>query len=610
MANLKKFGLIAALLAIGLFGSSCGDSGDSGGEGGADPLGGDTLAEAKAKVEKAGTNVMDLKAVRDWIQLKAAEKGPSKLDLELLADDVRTKIVVSFRSLVRDLSDSDTATASKLRAWADGIIDAEAGKKPADRDPLAQSLAAQMEFLWEIAMKADPNNAALRTKLGYVEHTKDLGSYLELSFIDEDKDIKHIEDLIEAVADDVRKSPDGKKWLRKDFEQAKIYADIDTFVAKLKEAHNEKLKDPFTKAAYDILTETTAFLKQKKNLAAYEWVGRVHHPYLFIIERDSGWDETYVAEKKAKQLDELISLFYEEYRDTFNLNEITKPMPIIVFKRLSSYRQYAVGKTLSGALGHFEHGSDRIVLSDEAERDTMFHEGTHQLMTYHTKGDSIRNFLSRSYWFQEGVAEYFGGTAVYLDKKTKELRFELGVLQSGRLNFWRGNEEQQYSLWDLIGLTFADRQVNIAEGKQKKNLFVYSQGWLLVYFMYNFNVNDKDIVQLTDKPTGKYKQGFLNYMKEELNGNTGRDLFLQCLGLWDKKAGKVDQDKFDKFNLEYIRYYNWLNRKLAMKYHVDDRKPVPWNKVKNKRDRLIGDEEDDFLPLEVLAEKVEDVKDG
>lgn len=597
MANLKKFGLIAALLAFGLLGSSCGD-GEGEGGGGSAKAG--SLAEAKQKVKAAGSNVLELKEARDWIQAKVLEKGPDKLDLELLAEDVHQSIKESFKKLVRNLSDTDVDTAAKLRAWAEPIIDAEAGKERADRDPLARSLELQMDFLWEIALKADPNNAGLRAKLGYVEHTKDLGSYLELPFIDEDKDIKHINDLIEAVAGDLRKSPDGKKWLRKDFEKVKDYAAIEDFVKKRKDAHTEKLKDPFTKAAFEMLASTKDFLKKKKNLAAFKWVGRVHYPYLFIIERDSGWDESDVASKKAKQLNELIHLFHEEYQETFQLQKITKPMPIVVFKRLSSYHQYAVGKTLSGALGHFEHGSDRIVLSDQAQRDTMFHEGTHQLMTYHTKGDSIANFLSRSYWFQEGVAEYFGGTNAFLDKKTKELRFELGVLQSGRLNYWRSNEEQAYSLWDLIGLTFADRQVNIAEGKQNKNLFVYSQGWLLVYFMYNFNVNDKDVVQLTEKPNGKYKQGFLNYMKEELNGNTGRDLFLQCLGLWDEEAKKVDEAKFDQFNLEFIRYYNWLNRKLAMKYHVEDRKPVPWTKVKNKRDRLIADEEDDILPEEEL----------
>ncbi len=594
MHNLNRFGILAVLLVLGLLNSSCGDSADS------TTSGDSSTAEiARQKMEEAGSNIEDLNNVRNWIKGKIAAGDPDDLDLQLLSSDTASKIVSSFKKLVQGVDESNPKKAAQLRHWAEKIIDAEKGKAVGERDPLAKSLAKQMDYLWEIALKADPNNNDLRRQLGYVEDTKDLTSYLSLPFMDEDKDIKIIEDLIEAVAEASVKSPDGKKWLPKDFPKMKAYKGIDDLVAKRKAEHEEKLKDPFTKAAYQLLAETKEYLKNKKNLSSYKWVGRVHHPYLFIVERDSGWNESKIAEKKGKQMDELIHLFHGEYSKTFKLKEITSPMPIVIFKRLSSYRQYAVGKTLQGALGHFEHGSDRIILSDEAGRDTMYHEGTHQLITYHTKGDTVSNFLSRSYWFQEGVAEYFGGTAAFLDPKTKELRFELGVLQGGRLNGWRQNEEAAYTLWQLLGLTFADRQMNIANGKQNKNLMVYAQGWLLVYFLYNFNVNDKDMVLITDRPTGKYKQGFLTYMKGELDGKTGRDFFLKCLGLWDENSNSVDLKKWEKFELEYNRYYNWLNRKLVMRNHVLNRKLIPWQKVTNKG-KMIGDEEDDILPVEVL----------
>ena len=589
---MKRIGFFLLLFVFSQVLPSCGDSADSG----------QTTREqsvidvARQKLEEAGRNIEDLKNVRDWIVEQAETHEGEGPRLMLVADEATDKIVSSFRTLVRGLGSGDQKKAETFRKWAQNVIREAEAKGGKAQVRLARMLDREMTYLWELALKADPGNAEIRRKLGFVEHDKDLNALLNLPFIDEDKDIKYIQDLIEAVNADVREGPDGKKWLPRDFAKMKDYQGIDSFIDKLRTAHEEKLKDPFFKEADRVFKDTVAFLKQKKNLAGYRWVGRVHRPYLFIVERDSAWNETDVARKKGEQLQELIDLFHGEYSDTFQLKEIQRPMPIIVFKRLSSYRQYAVGKTLSGALGHFEHGSERIVLSDQAERDTMFHEGTHQLMTYHTKGDTIANFLSRSYWFQEGLAEYFGGTSVYTDKETKKLRFQLGVLQGGRLEYWRQNEQHAYKLWDLIGLTFFDRQKNISEGKQNKNLMVYSQGWLLVYFLYNFRVDGNDVVQISEKPNGKYKQAFLNYMKMELDGKSGRDYFLKALGLWDSANNKVDQAKFDKFEEEFLRYYEWINRKLSSVHHVKNRRLIPWNKVENSRGEKFGEEADDRLP--------------
>ena len=207
--------------------------------------------------------------------------------------------------------------------------------------------------------------------------------------------------------------------------------------------------------------------------------------------------------------------------------------------------------------------------------------------------EAFRNGRRYSKWDTEGMAtEDFGGTAVYTDPETKELRFELGVLQIGRLNYWRQNENDTYSLWDLIGLTFADRQANIVSGRQDKNLMVYSQGWFLVYFLYNYRINGENVVQIDDKPQGKYKEDFLKYFKRELDGGGGREEFLQCLGLW--KDGAVDQAKFDAFNREFVAYYDWMNRKCATKYHMKDRKLIPWDKVENKG-KFIGEKLDDTI---------------
>lgn len=581
--------LLAALLlalSLGLAASSCGNEPAAPKE--------TVVDQAKQKIEAAGSNVEDLYAAREWALAQADAQPADSFEAGALvrrADEASSKILGDFDTIVASLGRNSGDKAKKLLAWAQGVIEKEKARPEAQRGQLATGLENHCRSLAAIMLAADPDNDALRREAGQREHVVDFASYLDLEFMDEDRDIKRVNQLIESIAKSVETTPSGKKWLPATFDMAE-YDAVKAMRDERETEFKKKLDDPFERRAHEEFKEVVRYLREEKNLGGYQWVGRVHKPYLFIVERDSSWDESDVALKKFKQLEELLMLFHGEYDHVFHLPELEKPLPIIVFKRASAYREYAVGKTLAGALGHFEHGTDRIVLSDEVGRDTLFHEGTHQLVTQYTKGGRMNDFLGDSYWFQEGVAEYFGGTAVYTDPETKELRFELGVLQIGRLNYWRQNENDTYSLWDLIGLTFADRQANIVSGRQDKNLMVYSQGWFLVYFLYNYRINGENVVQIDDKPQGKYKEDFLKYFKRELDGGGGREEFLQCLGLW--KDGAVDQAKFDAFNREFVAYYDWMNRKCATKYHMKDRKLIPWDKVENKG-KFIGEKLDDTI---------------
>lgn len=574
------------LLIVPLAVMGCGDSGETGGSG---PSTADSglEKEAKARVQKAGQDAAKLLEARNWIAEKMQGAGNDAQYLAVHMEDASDRCAASFKSLVGRQSKATVSTASALADWAEKAV----AELP-EGDKLARRLQRELPKLWVVMIQADPSRNDLRAKAGQKRLTVDLNALLELPYMDSDEDVSRVQDLIESVGEAAETAPDGSQWLPSTFSGMAELAAVQKLAEDRKTEFDEKMKDPFFAKAMTVFNETRDALAEKLN-TSYEWIGRVQHPYVFVIERDKSWSEDDIADEKSEQLQQLIAAFKGEYGSMVDLPEFTEPFPIIIFKRKTAYTKYVAGSVGTGALGHFEHDTGRLMVSEGAGRDTLFHEGTHQLMAFYTQVDTVANFWSRAYWFQEGVAEYFGGTSISLDPETKKWTYDLGVLQIGRLTYWRGTEHKAYSLWDLIGLSFGDRARNQANGDGDLNLMVYSQGWLLIYFLYNFKLDDEGVVQLGEQGQGKYRDNFRRYLVGELEGKTGRDFFLQCMDMW--KDGQVDQAKFDELNREFTAYYEWLNRKTSMKYHVKDLKPIPWNEVVSRRGRKIGDKEDDML---------------
>lgn len=575
--------LIAAPVAI----FACGDSGGGDEQPDVGSPQAAIVKEAESRVKQAGRDADKLLTARNWIAGQLEGAGSNAQYLEIHLEAAADRCGDAFIDIVGRQKKSTVATATKLAAWAEKAI----ADLPAE-DRLRRRLEKALPDLYVVMLQASPERDDLRLKTGQRKLDVDLNAMLKLPYMDDDEDLDRVDKLIDSLADVIETSPSGDKWIPAGFKDAAKLAAVQKLAEDRKAEFEEKKKDPFFVKAMQVLDETRSALGQKLN-TAYEWVGRYHHPYIFVIERDKSWNETDVANEKAEQLQQLITAFKSEYGAMVELPEFEKPFPIVVFKRRTAYSKYVAGSVGISALGHYEHGSGRLMVSEGAGRDTLFHEGTHQLVAYYTQVDTIATFLSRSYWFQEGVAEYFGGTSISLDPETKKWNYDLGVLQVGRLGWWRGNEHKAYSLWDLLGLSFSDREKNRANGDGDLNLMVYSQGWLVIYFLYNFKVDDEGLVVLGSQGQGKYRENFKRYLVGELEGKTGREFFLQCMDMW--KDGKVDQEKFDELDREFTAYYEWLNKKTSMKYHVKDRKPIPWDQVTNIRGKKIGDKEDDML---------------
>lgn len=548
-----------------------------------------------AKVAEAGGNVRKLMEVNDWVEATIAAGGARSEALVPLRGEIKNKVATTFRKIAEAQSNQGSAdTIDQLVEWADSIIAREEAKPEAERDEVARRLVTPRDELLQALLANAPQRDDVRKRLGWFE-VDPIEEYADADWMEYDDVIADIQKLSARIKRDAFKGKDEKRWLPSRWSHKKDYDDLLKRLDEIETAHEEKMEDPFVKAAYRVFAQVKKDLESGLN-TAYRWVPRVHKPYLIIVEQDKSWNEDDVAKEKATALLELMRTYYAEYGDKLKLKKIDQPVPVILFRKQDAYYEYvkATSKMTPGLQAHYEPWSGRLFVSDTIKNSVLMHEGTHQIVHFNQKWIPP---LERSYWFSEGVAEYFAGSFRYLDKETGAWRYDIGRLQMDRLNYWRQNEHKAMDLWDVIDMRKRDEQRNKKDDDVDMNLFVYSQGWFIIYFLNTYNVDADGLVQI-GKP-GKYKENWTRYLGAELGGDTGRNVFLKCMDLVNDKGEPVDEahPKWRAFKKEILDYYEWMNRKTAKRYHVKDNQLVPWQEVKNRKGIKIGEREDDLLIL-------------
>ena len=165
-----------------------------------------------------------------------------------------------------------------------------------------------------------------------------------------------------------------------------------------------------------------------------------------------------------------------------------------------------------------------------------------------------RRLSSAFFWFQEGIAEYFGGA---VKDNENEGEWKIGALQKGRMGFFKMmlNAKKSWSVEDFL---FADQgQIRTrARGREggamteELNALMYSQGWTLVhYFLHGEN--------------GKWREPFLKVIRNELRGVTGKVYLLEAFGL----PSRADDPKVKAWIAEiekgYLAYLEKLFHQMA-----------------------------------------------
>jgi hypothetical protein len=214
----------------------------------------------------------------------------------------------------------------------------------------------------------------------------------------------------------------------------------------------------------------------------------------------------------------------------------------------------------------------------------VIHEGTHQVFDKYTR--KRLPHLRQAYWFQEGIAEWFGGSS-RIQAKDGSWTYEIGRLLDGRLDYMNDvAADKLFKLSVLLTQTYDDRVKYEGQGGEgeRKILLVYSQGWFLIYFLNHFNVDANGIVKIGER--GKYADGWAEYVKAELNGKSGKKVFMESL--------KLDDAGLEKMQGEYDAYFKFVQRKRNLG-QIEDKKLVAWDKYVNKQGKKTGEKEDDLL---------------
>lgn len=324
-------------------------------------------------------------------------------------------------------------------------------------------------------------------------------------------------------------------------------------------------------------------------------------PFLFLVQKDESWFPLRVAASRSRQLKALEDIIRKEFGEILKLKDLEDPIPVLLFRNYAMYRRYSGQEDgPGGAYAHFEPMTGRLAVHDDCDHTTIMHEGTHQLMWAWTdrKGPlSVMDLMGRSYWFQEGIAEWYGGAARTTAPDGKST-YEIGRIHGGRLDSIRRSQtneskNQLFTIRELVNTRYADKPTieggrRTAEGnfiEPPRVMQLYAQGWFLIYFMNRFNVDEKGLVH-PDQP-GRYQARWQKYVQAELEGRTGEAEFMKVMGFSESDLARVEQ--------EFWRFYEYVQYKRTME-QVVDKDLVPWQKAKNARGELFGTEEDDLLP--------------
>gem|GEM_PF-6031263 len=267
----------------------------------------------------------------------------------------------------------------------------------------------------------------------------------------------------------------------------------------------------------------------------------------------------------------MLADYYEPMHKVHGSKEFL--IPIYVFGGEKVYNEFRKRSTIKGlpdpamAAGFFSFDPTLkpvgwlFVWSENPEssffRDVISHEGTHLLQyQYGKRTSAFDRSDGTTTWFQEGLAEYWGGHKMVTVDGMKI--FLPGRIQSGRLQaLWRHlptlpdaipDEDPRFlPLRRLIRMSYMDYNetynVPAAGGDptaREMVSVVYAEGWAFVHFLFHYK-------------NGKYRKALLRYMETELAVDYKWHALERGLGV----HGKAGWLKITSQFIDYVRTVLW-----------------------------------------------------
>ncbi|MBI3818945.1 MAG: hypothetical protein HY286_09675 [Planctomycetes bacterium] len=467
------------------------------------------------------------------------------------------------------------------------------------KDP---KLEADAKKIYEKVIAKDPGNTHAHEGLGHKQYDGDTAEY-KGKWVDAAR-------LAELTAADAKRREEEEKLKKIEEERAS-----DPFVIKAKDRIAEmqgminEVNAFADKATKDITDESEPdnidkIRKSDSIPATFKFFyacKEVPKPYLLAVQ-DKGFNppESW-ARSMGEILDGLRRTFYKRYENVVQLRNLMEtPVPVWIFRSKGQYERWRrcghldqpgtafVAAFYTGTNKNSTSGMLHIWLRDSHEEknfiddpiahviDTVWHEGTHQLMDFNSNSRGRGFGAGNMPWMEEGFAEYVG------THKSQPVGAELDHYYFGMPNIGRKNEiynfgefskkstlgdavEANPSLKEVVHLDYlqfwiARSQMEGAQpgvDAQRARLLVsgtYAYGWALCHFLQHAD-------------NGKYRDRFHKWFDAELTKKASGQYFDELFGL-------DTDEKWSAFELEF---QDWLCITMRQDFnHVAD------DKINNK----------------------------
>ncbi|MBI3273070.1 MAG: DUF1570 domain-containing protein [Planctomycetes bacterium] len=244
-------------------------------------------------------------------------------------------------------------------------------------------------------------------------------------------------------------------------------------------------------------------------------------PYLLCLQKSKKYAADIRLSDFSEILHHLFGKFYAQYAEKFQLTSMAEEVVVVfVFEDDDAYVKYRESRGFPGrGAAHYELDNKRLMIPNDAAEpyETVFHEGTHQLVHFATlaKGKEAGNM----FWFTEGIATYFEAF-----RRDPKQGFILGEVASSSVGTLKSALRAK-ALIPLEVLTTQDYGEAKRTARQDPTGMLeglyYAQSWLLTHYFYNAD-------------GGKYRAKFEEYFRKEINGEGGVEAFQAAFG--DPKA--------------------------------------------------------------------------
>ncbi|MEK7484426.1 MAG: DUF1570 domain-containing protein [Planctomycetota bacterium] len=274
----------------------------------------------------------------------------------------------------------------------------------------------------------------------------------------------------------------------------------------------------------------------KMNLFARTYLGDQYYAILtnhyYVAMQNS---DSYLSKMAIIQFVDLLEQTYDwiytRYREEWNLREYDHLMSLFIFKNRKEYIQFEP-KVGPGTAGFYRPSCQQMFTyrqppGDTTLESTIIHEGTHMIMHYFC-GFRDPKQQQELFWFQEGIAEFFGSWK--RDPETGKLVLE--QLNKERFgNLWskvvRGKHR---SFKEILPISVVEKYLRQQSDKELEG-DLYEQGWGMVHFFMHAQ-------------NGKYRKPFYDYIRSFIAGKSDWKTFKTFLKIQSDQDLQQMEDEF------------------------------------------------------------------